>query len=88
MNYLIAYNHLATWPDHSPRPVFSVNSYQYSYDGKTYAYEAIDGIDNFLNFVAGVIEETGFDGLQDAGQSVDSFLISAGVQTAFWSKDN
>ena len=88
MNYSIAYNHLATWPGHEPRPVFSVNSYQYSYDGKNHAYEALHGIDAFLDFVAGIIEQTGFDGVQNANQSVDAFLISAGVQTAFWSKGN
>jgi hypothetical protein len=83
----IAYSHLKSWPDHHPRPVFSVNSYQYSYDGKTHAYEALNGVEAFLNFVAGIIEETGFDGVQDQFQNVDAFLISAGVNTAFWSKD-
>jgi len=86
MQQPINFDHLKTWVDHNPRPTFGVDSYQYSYDGKTHAFRAANGIDSFLDFVAGIIEETGFDGLQDASQSVDAFLISAGVQTAFWSK--
>jgi len=88
MMHSIAYNHLASWPDHHPRPIFGVNTYQYSYDGQTHAYEALHGVEAFLDFVAGIIEETGFDGVQGLGDSVDAFLISAGVNTAFWSKDN
>ena len=88
MQQPITFDHLATWPNHNPRPTFDVNSYQYSYDGKNHAFRAANGIDAFLDFVAGIIEQTGFDGLQDANQSSDAFLISAGVQTAFWSKNN
>tara|TARA_R110000823_G_C15515816_1_gene454912 strand:- start:63 stop:317 length:255 start_codon:yes stop_codon:yes gene_type:complete len=80
MNYI----HLGSWPDHKPRPVFDASSYQYSYDGKTHAFEAVDGVDEFLNFVAGIIEETGFDGIQGMDHSVDAFLISAGVTTKFF----
>jgi len=83
MNYI----HLGSWPDHKPRPVFDASSYQYSYDGKTHAFEAYPvGIGNFLEFVAGIIEETGFDGIQGMDHSADAFLISAGVTTSFWSK--
>jgi hypothetical protein len=81
------FKYLATWDDHNTRPIFNVHSYQYSYDGKTHAFEAWPiGIWEFLDFVASIIEDTGFDGIQGVNQSTEDFLDSAGVTPAFWTK--
>jgi len=83
----MTFKYLATWDDHNPRPTFNVSSYYYSYDGKCHAFEAWPiGVWEFLDFVAGIIQDTGFDGIQEVDQSTEDFLNSAGVTTGFWTK--
>ena len=74
---------LGTWTQELERPIFNVDTYSYSYDGKANAYEAINGADDFFNFVAGVIETSGFDGVQSEHETIEGFLGRANVSTNF-----
>ena len=77
---------LGTWTQELERPVFDMDTYSYRYDGKAHAYEAINSVDDFFNFVVGVIEASGFDGVQGEAETIEGFLGRAGVSTCFTRK--
>ena len=81
-NYTYRDKYLDSWSEHNPAKIFDVDTYSYSYDGKVYAYETGFGLDEFMNFIAGVVEVKGFDGVQGHDQTVESYLIQANVSTA------